>query len=426
MVNTNVVLHNQKVVIVSQKGARVDAPIKFGAARALIELAHYLVSIGKQVLLIGISDRRSGVVNGIQFIGVQNETALFDTLRSISPIDTLIGISRSDIFIGPTVKRALIYHHGPHPPMGDFAIEFIRNQKIQLVVVSRDSMELQQQYGIPKEQIHLVYNGYNSQSFKLSNDKTRAQHRLIFAGSGVSYKGLDIAVQAFALLRNFFLDVEFHIFANLHEWSDQKTKHLWPIDWLDEKGYPIWTKIEHELPGLKYFGTVEHEELANAFQKASLLIMPSRIKETFGIVSLEAQACGCIPVLLRRGGFPETMREGSTGYLYDNNTPEDLALFIRNLWTKKLPSDEQRFKAAEWVSQEFSWQKTGEQLVTIIDKIPQESQHFVQITNIFWKTAACGKAKIVMLHNGIESPLLRMIMKVPFQLLRRLYRKCRR
>lgn len=419
MTITDSSLHSREVVMVCQKGAQVDAPIKYGAARALMELAKYLVTTGRQVLLIGISNRRLGFTEGIQFIGVQSETALFDTLRLISPIDTLIGISRSDIFIGPTVKRPLIYHHGPHPPMGELAIELIRSQKLQIVVVSRDSMELQQQYGIPKEQIHLIYNGYNSDIFKLSNNKTRAQHRIVFAGIGI-YKGLDIAAWAFALLRKDFLDAEFHIFGSTDQWP-KETNHFWPVDGLDMKGCPIWIKIERELSGLKYFGEVQPEKLANAFQEASLLVMPSRIPETFGIVSLEAQACGCIPVLPRQGGYPETMREDITGYIYDDNTPESLAQFISNLWTKGLPSEEQRVEAADWVKKEFSWQKTGEQLVELLAKIPQRKNNFYKIENIFWKMADCGMSKMRTLYRKVESPLLRRMLKMPFRLLRRFY-----
>jgi len=419
MTNTDSLLHSREVVMVCQKGTQVDAPIKYGAAELLMELANYLVTTGRQVLLIGISNRRLGFTEGIQFIGVQSETALFDTLRLISPIDTLIGISRSDIFIGPTVERALIYQVGPHSPMGEFSIERIRSQKLQIVVVSRDSMEFQQQYGIPKEQIHLIYNGYNSHNFNFNNSKTRAQHRIVFAGIGI-YKGLDIAVRAFAVLRKDFLDAEFHIFGSTNKWLD-KTNHLWPVDWLDEKGCPIWTKIERELSGLEYFGEVKIEELANAFQEASLLVMPSRIKETFGIVSLETQACGCIPVLPRLGGYPETMREDITGYIYDDNTPESLAQFISNLWTKGLPSEEQRLEAAEWVKQEFSWQKTGEQLVELLAKIPQRKNHFLQIENIFWKIAVRGMTKMRILYNKVKSPLIRKMLKMPLRLLRRLY-----
>jgi len=419
MTNTDSSLHSREVVMVCQKGMQVDAPIKYGAARSLMELAKYLVTTGRQVLLIGISNRRLGFTEGIQFIGVQSETALFDTLRLISPIDTLIGISRSDIFIGPTVERPMIYHHGPHPPMGEFAIEFIRSQKLQIVVVSRDSMEFQQQYGIPKAQIHLIYNGFNSGNFKFYNSKTRAQHRIIFAGIGV-YKGLDIAVGAYALLRKDFTDAEFHIFGSTDQWI-KETNHFWPVDGLDVKGYPIWKKLERELSGLKYFGEVQPEELANAFQEASLLVMPSRIPETFGIVSLEAQACGCIPVLPRQGGYPETMREDITGYIYDDNTPESLAQFISNLWTKDLPSEEQRVEAADWVKKEFSWQKTGEQLVELLAKIPQRKNNISLIGSIFRKVAERGMIKMRTLYSKVESPLIRKMLKMPFRLLRRLY-----
>lgn len=414
--NTDSSVHSREVVMVCQLGVQVDAPIKNGAARAFMELAQYLVTTGRQVLLIGISNRRLGFTEGIQFMGVQSETALFNTLRVISPIDTLIGDSRSDIFIGPTVKRTLIYQHGPGAPEGDHAIKFIRNQKLHIAVVSKYSMKSQQQYGTPKEQIHLIYNCYNSDVFKLSNNKAHAKHRVVFAGDVVPYKGLDIAVQAFAVLRNDFSDAEFHIFGNMQVRLN-KSDHLWPADWLDEKGRPIWIKIEQELSGLRYFGKVTQEGLANAFQEASLLVMPSRINETFGLVSLEAQACGCIPVLPRQGGFPETVREGITGYLYDDNTPENLAQFIANLWAKRLPSEEQRSEAAGWVKQEFSRQKTCGQIVELLAIIPQRKNNISLRVFVFMKITALWMIKMRKLYSKVASHLIRKILKKPFRLL---------
>ena len=400
---------NWQVIIVCQKGAVIDAGIKYGAARAMLELAGYLVSLGRKVLLVGVSDQKEGELDGIPFIGCQDEIHVLRTLKSISPIKTLIGISRADIFVGIPVAKSIIYHHGSHRPQGDFAIQIIRSQKIQMVVVSMDSIETQQKYGIPREQIHLVYNGYNSQDFLLNSKKPRAQHRIVFAGNGVPYKGLDIAVQALALLLNSFPNAELHIFGDTREWLDKSVNHFWPVDWLDKRGSPIWTKIEHALPGVKYFGEVGQTQLASAFQTASLLVMPSRVKETFGIVSLESQACGCIPVLPRQGGFPETMQEGITGYLYDNNTPEGLATFIGDLWTRNLPSEEQRLIAANWVKQEFSWQKTGQQFVAAMDRMPHKTPLSSLATGIFWK-----------LMIGVKLPALLRSIKAPVRFLKRL------
>ena len=56
--------------------------------------------------------------------------------------------------------------------------------------------------------------------------------------------------------------------------------------------------------------------------------------EHFGIVTVEAMAAGCVPVVINKGGQPEIVQHGVNGFLWD--TPEELAAC-----TKRLVSDDQ-------------------------------------------------------------------------------------
>ena len=47
---------------------------------------------------------------------------------------------------------------------------------------------------------------------------------------------------------------------------------------------------------------------------AHVLLMPSEM-ESFGLVALEAMACGVVPVATRVGGVPELITHGEDGYL---------------------------------------------------------------------------------------------------------------
>jgi glycosyltransferase involved in cell wall biosynthesis len=49
---------------------------------------------------------------------------------------------------------------------------------------------------------------------------------------------------------------------------------------------------------------------------AHVLLMPSEM-ESFGLVALEAMACGVVPVATRVGGVPELITHGEDGYLED-------------------------------------------------------------------------------------------------------------
>jgi len=47
---------------------------------------------------------------------------------------------------------------------------------------------------------------------------------------------------------------------------------------------------------------------------AHVLLMPSEM-ESFGLVALEAMACGVVPVATRVGGVPELITDGEDGFL---------------------------------------------------------------------------------------------------------------
>jgi glycosyltransferase involved in cell wall biosynthesis len=406
------------VVLVCQQGAQVDAPIKYGTAQAVSELARYFTAAGRRVVLVGLSRERHGTKDGIPFVGVSHDKELQDALLSLSPIGVLIGCSRADIFVGPIAEKFLVYHHGPHPPVGEFAIRLIKQKKIPVVVVSHHSARSQLAFGIPAVQLHVVHNGYHADVFRMNVGEQRFAHRIVFAGHGVFYKGLDIVVAAFARLRQDYPDAECRIFGSTHAWADA-TGHCWRSDWLDESGRPNWSLIEAELSGLKYCGEVEPMELSAAFRSASILVAPSRINETFGIVSVEAQACGCIPVLPGRGGFPETMRPGITGYTYDSNAPVDLAKTVSDLWAAGLPSDSQRVQAAQWVQSRFSWTRSGAEIAGLIEQSDQSAWRGGGFEIALWKLAISTATKLREVYHEMDSPVLRRVVMGPLLFLRK-------
>ena len=127
-----------------------------------------------------------------------------------------------------------------------------------------------------------------------------------------------------------------------------------------------------DVPGLIYHGPVSQGQLVSAYQSSSLLVLPSE-GDDFPLVSLEAQACGCIPVLPRTCAMAETVQEGLTGYIYEENTPEALANAVMSLWNDDLPTDDQRAKAAKWVSETFLWDQTGMSFLKAVDSAAQTS-----------------------------------------------------
>ncbi len=77
--------------------------------------------------------------------------------------------------------------------------------------------------------------------------------------------------------------------------------------------------LERHFAGLPvhFAGFLQGDELAAAFASSDVFVMPSRT-ETLGLVVLEAMASGLPVVAARAGGVPETIEEGTSGFLFES------------------------------------------------------------------------------------------------------------
>jgi glycosyltransferase involved in cell wall biosynthesis len=66
---------------------------------------------------------------------------------------------------------------------------------------------------------------------------------------------------------------------------------------------------------IQYIGIVDHLQKIELFGKAGCVILPFRREEPFGLVAIEAMACGAPVVSLARGALPEIIEPGFNGYL---------------------------------------------------------------------------------------------------------------
>lgn len=67
-----------------------------------------------------------------------------------------------------------------------------------------------------------------------------------------------------------------------------------------------------------YLGEVPHEQKVELLAGASALLFPIRWNEPFGLVMLEAMACGTPVLAFREGAAPEVVEDGVTGFLCDD------------------------------------------------------------------------------------------------------------
>ncbi len=68
---------------------------------------------------------------------------------------------------------------------------------------------------------------------------------------------------------------------------------------------------------VRYVGPVDDARKAELLGQCAALLMPIRWDEPFGIVMIEAMACGTPVVGTRRGAVPEVVADGETGFVVD-------------------------------------------------------------------------------------------------------------
>jgi glycosyltransferase involved in cell wall biosynthesis len=148
-------------------------------------------------------------------------------------------------------------------------------------------------------------NGYRDHVFKPLPEISRDRH-LIFVGRLVSTKGASLALQALAKLRKTNSQIELTIVG----------------DGPERKNLAALAKSLEVAGAVRFTGILTPNGVAEELNRHQVLLAPSIVTETFGLVVLEAIACGCVPVVSDVGGLPESIgqcgfvvREGSVGQL---------------------------------------------------------------------------------------------------------------
>jgi D-inositol-3-phosphate glycosyltransferase len=109
---------------------------------------------------------------------------------------------------------------------------------------------------------------------------------------------------------------------------------------------------------VRFFPPQPPERLADHYRAADVTVVPSH-NESFGLVALEAQACGTPVVAAAVGGLPTAVRDGVSGVLVDGHRPRDYAAAVRAVLARReLLSAGARRHAAR-----FSWDRTADALV---------------------------------------------------------------
>ncbi|MEM7338009.1 MAG: glycosyltransferase [Actinomycetota bacterium] len=180
-------------------------------------------------------------------------------------------------------------------------------------------------YGADPERIEIVAPGVDHAFFSPGSQagarwalRTDDAPLLMFVGRIQPLKGADVAVETLAHL-------------------DRTDARLWIVGGASgSEGDSAVARVraliaEHDLADrVRFMPPQPHHLLSTYYRAADVCLVPSR-SESFGLVALEAMACGVPTVASAVGGLLTLVEHGYTGYLVDDRDPKQYAAHVNEI-----------------------------------------------------------------------------------------------
>jgi len=258
--------------------------------------------------------------------------------------------------------RTIVCTHGVEvwEPLGRLRRHALRRVHVVLAP-SRDTAEhVAVQQGVPRERIRVLPWALDPQFEALlaanpvpKPPKDFPTGRVILTtGRWVAserYKGMDTLITALPRLLTKWPELHLAL-------AGSGDDRAWLEDFAEKNGVG---RHVHFLSGL------HTAELAACYAACEIFALPSR-GEGFGLVYLEAMACGKPVIGGMHGGAPELIQDGVTGYLVPHGDPIQLATALQTLLADPQHAKEMGARGRQTVDHEYRFQTFAKALKKIL------------------------------------------------------------
>jgi D-inositol-3-phosphate glycosyltransferase len=253
-------------------------------------------------------------------------------------------------------------------------------------IISSSEDEIQSsvnEYGISSSKGRIIYPGVNKKLFYPLEDRMvlremRCEEKdkiLLYVGRIDPAKGLMTVIEALDLLREKNLPL-YNQLKLIVVGGGRKKEDL--------PGNREFIRIkesirEKKLAGKVIFqGSKKQSELKKYYSAAEALVMPS-LYESFGLVPVEAMACGTPALVSRIGEMRNIVQEGKNGFSFRPNSAASLASCLEHFFSNK-ESLWNAEKIRHSAVKNFSWEKTADETYSLFRRLRKEK---TSLTTIF-------------------------------------------
>ncbi|MCY3786661.1 MAG: glycosyltransferase [bacterium] len=229
-----------------------------------------------------------------------------------------------------------------------------------------EAEQLVRLYGAPADRVEIVAPGVEHALFSPGDPEgARAaldlgpEPVLLFVGRVQPLKGLELAVRTLAALGDRYGAAKLLVVGGPS--GQQGRAELARVRRLTAAG---------GLEGrVRFVAPQPHHRLATYYRAADVVLVPSR-SESFGLVALEAAACGTPVVAAEVGGLKALVRHGRTGFLVADRDPRSWAQRVEEILEDRLTAAAMALEAAA-VARGHSWDATAELLAGCYRRLQQ-------------------------------------------------------
>lgn len=266
-------------------------------------------------------------------------------------------ISKTPLFTPKYITKPLVgiihhihgesLYHEIAKPLADYIIRQEKlipqvYRKTPIFAVSESTKSELVDMGLPKENIAILHNAIDHESFGNLKAANTQEPTISYIGRIKKYKNIEAVIDALVYVKKRIPNIKFRI--------GGKGDHIPKLkNYVEKKG--LGDNVE-------FLGYLSEEEKAEEMGK-SWLFVTMAMKEGWGITVIEANATGTAVVGSNVPGLRDSIKDGYNGKLVEPENTEALAETLIELLTNEEKLKTMSKNAKEWASQ-FTWDASAD------------------------------------------------------------------